>query len=215
MRSVESPTTLDAIPSTAALSRARVEYRRRHGGAGDRAGSSAAASRKAEELMNEAAAERSRAMRWVLLDEARKTGIASGRAVIVSRAVRLLAAEFDVDGPGLEYRSLREMPLLPLRGQRAAEVARSAEALATRADLDGRPNLAIDSLALAVRAWQAAGADAAARSAAERHDRLLAEAREDAAAGRVRGDAAWRPATRDPSDPGDDPDAGKGGAQSR
>lgn len=165
--------------------------------------------------MNEAAAERSQALRWVLLDEARKTGIASGNAVVVTRAVRLLSAEFAVDGAGLEYRSLREIPLQALRGQRATEVARAAETLAARADLDGRSGLAIDAQALAVRAWQAAGADSAARAAAERHDRLLAEAREGAAASRERDDTGRRPPDRDRPRAVVDPDDGGAGKQSR
>lgn len=184
-RSLGDRTTLDDSPSAATLAKARAEYRRRHGGSREGVGTSAAAQRKAEDLMNEAAAERSPAMRWVLLDEARKMGIASGSAFLVDRAVRLLGSEFDVDELDLEYRSLREIPIRALRGERIADLARSAEKLATGAEADGRTGLAIDSLALAVRAWQALGAGRAARSAAERHDHLVAKARDDAKASRA------------------------------
>lgn len=186
MRSLERRSASYPIPSAADLSKARAEYRRRQGGARERAGTSGAAVRKAENLMNEAASERSAAMRWVLLDEARKTGIAAGSATVVGRASRLLGAEFDIDDLALEYRSLREIPLRAVRGQRAAAIASSAESIATRAELRDSPLLAIDSLALAVRAWQVAGAAGAARASAERHDRLLDTARADAQDSRVR-----------------------------
>lgn len=193
MQSLERRSVSSRIPSAADLSKARAAYRRRHGGARETAGTSGAALRKAENLMNEAASERSAAMRWVLLDEARKTGITAGSATVVSRAARLMGAEFDIDELSLEYRSLRDIPLRALRGERAAAIASSAESIATRAELRHGPLLAIDSLELAVRAWQAAGDENAARGAAERHDRLLANARSESRGSRLGRSWSQRP----------------------
>lgn len=130
----------------------------------------------AERLLDEAVGEPSPAVRWVLFDEARKLGVAAGSATIVGRAVRLASAEFDFDELVLELRSLREIPLRPLPAGRRGELARAAEAIATRAESDGRDRVALEALALAVRAWEAAGDGAAARMAAERHDRKVAQA---------------------------------------
>ena len=208
MRSFDRRAALDAPPSAMALSKARVEYRRRHGDPRPGAGSLATVMTEADDLMAEAMAERSTAMRWVLLDEARKRGVAAGSAVVIGRAVRLLGAEFEIDELSLEYRSLREIPLRGVRGHRAAEIARSADALATTAEIDGRIGVAVDSLALSVRAWQAAGSPGDARSAAERHDSLLARARaegESPGSGRTR--AERPPAEREPA-PRADPFSG-------
>lgn len=164
----------DRVPSGSPLADARAEFRRRHGRVTTRVPTAFAAVAAAESLLQETAGEPEPAMRWVLLDEARKLGVAAGNAAIVGRAIRLASAEFDFDELLLEIRSLREIPLRALPRDRAAELAAAAEALATRAESDGRDRLAIDALALAVRGWQAAGDDATARLAAARHDRKVA-----------------------------------------
>jgi hypothetical protein len=167
-----------SVPSGSALARARAEFRRRYGGMGTAARSRTTAIRSAEALLGDAAGESSAALRWVQLDEARRLAVAAGDADAVSRAVRVAAADFGIDGLRLEYRSLREIPLRALRPDDAGELARRAESLATSAETDGRPTVALDALALATRAWQAAGRTDEARAAAVRHDALLATARD-------------------------------------
>ncbi len=163
------------IPTGAALADARAEFRRRHGRTTTRVQTATAAVAGAESLLDEAIGEPSATVRWVLFDEARKLGVAAGNAGIVGRAIRLASAEFDFDELALELGSLREIPLRALPPARAAELARAAEAVATRAESDGRDRMVLDSLALAVRAWQAAGDGVTARLAAERHDRKVAQ----------------------------------------
>lgn len=168
------------VPSGSALARARTQFRGRYGGMAAAARSRATAIRSSERLLGDAAGESSAALRWVMLDEARRLAVAAGDADAVSRAVRVAAADFGIDGLRLEYRSLREIPLRALRPDDAAEVARRAESLATSAETDGRPTTALDALSLAIRAWQAAGRTDEARAAAVRHDAILARARHDA-----------------------------------
>jgi len=199
-RAAAAPPADGRIPSGVTLAEARAEFRRRHGRSPARATTSGGAIRDAEELLTEAVAEPSAAVRWVLLDEARKLGVAAGSAGIVGRAIRLASAEFEFDELGNEYLSLREIPLRALSPPRAKELAQAAEALATRSESDGRERLSLDSLALAVRAWQAAGIESQARGAAERHDRKVAAARERDPAGRgdVRTPLPFRGGSRDP-----------------
>ena len=167
-----------SVPSGSALSAARARFRRRYGSMATAARSRATAIRSAEALLGDAAGEPSAASRWVMLDEARKLAVAAGDADAVSRAVRVAAADFGIDGLRLEYRSLREIPLRALGPGDAGELARQAEALATSAETDGRTTAALDALALAMRAWQAAGLPDQARAAAVRHDAILAKARQ-------------------------------------
>lgn len=163
----------DGIPEGAALAEARAEFRRRKGRKSRTVPTAAAARAAAEEFMAASATEPSRALKWVFLDEARKMGIDAGSAALVGRAIRLASAEFAFDELAHEYRSLREIPLRALPPPRAEELARSAEAISTRAETDGRGPLAIDALALAVRGWQSAGRGDDARRAALRHDQLV------------------------------------------
>lgn len=181
----------DRVPTGPALADARAEYRRRHGRTTTRVPTSAAAVAAAESLLDEAVGEPSATVRWVLYEEARKLGVAAGSATIVGRSVRLASAEFDFDELSLELRALREIPLRALPAGRLAELARAAEAVATRAESDGRDRVALDALALAVRAWQAAGDGVTARIAAERHDRKVAQGA-GRAPGRSRLDADGR-----------------------
>ena len=96
----------------------------------------------------------------------RRLGAASGSAEIVSRAVTLTSAVFDVDELALELESLTEIPLRPLDSGRASRLAEAAERIATRAQTDGRAELAADARQLAFKAWQRAGNTAAARRVA-------------------------------------------------
>ena len=116
-------------------------------------------------------------MKWLILDEARRLGVAAGSAVAVTRAIRLASSEFDFDAVALEYRSLLDIPLQALDPARARDLARAAEGVATLAETDLRPDLAVLAQALAVRAWQRTGDETAALRAAERHDALGAEGR--------------------------------------
>jgi len=189
-----------SVPSGSALSRARAGFRRRYGSMATAARSKPEAIRTAETLLGDAAGESSAALRWVMLDEARRLAVAAGDADAVSRVVRVAAADFGLDGLRLEYRSLREIPLRALRPDDAGELARRAESLATSAETDARPTVALDALSLAMRAWQAAGRTEEARAAAVRHDALLARARDDSR----RLDPNRRPGRTAPRRPPDD-----------
>ena len=100
--------------------------------------------------------------------------VVSGNAKSLDRAIVLASATYEFDADGEELRSLREIPVRLLAPERAASFAEVAEKVAGRAETDGRRDLAIMSLNLAVRGWQRAGAIDAARKAAARHDELIA-----------------------------------------
>ena len=106
-------------------------------------------------------------LKWLMLDEARRLGSAAGYADTVTRAITLSSALYDFDELDLEMRSLAEIPLRALDPGRATRLAEAAEKLATRADTDGRRELADAARLLAVKAWQRSGNTAAARRVAE------------------------------------------------
>jgi hypothetical protein len=128
----------------------------------------------ADVLIESAASEEDRDVKWLMLAEARRMAVASGNAASLDRAIVLASATYDFDADEEEYRSLKEIPVRLLAPQRAASFAQVAEKVAGRAESDGRRHLAIMSLNLAVRGWQRAGAIDAARKAAVRHDELIA-----------------------------------------
>ncbi len=161
-------------PTGRQLVDARVEFKRRYGELLFRAKSSTGADRAAELLIEEASREPDRSLRWLLLDEARRLGVASGNAAVISRSVTLSTASFDFDALALEHRSLDEIPLRGISLERAAGVAKAAEALATIAELDGRLELALESQDRAIKAWQRAGATDACRQAMQRHAEIAA-----------------------------------------
>jgi hypothetical protein len=177
MRLLDSDARGDAVPSQRALVDARATFRRRFGTPGARARTSSGALQAVDALLTAASSETDLAVKWLILDEARRLGVAAGSAVAVTRAIRLASSEFDFDAVALEYRSLVDIPLRALDPARARDLARAAEGVATLAETDLRPDLAVLAQALAVRAWQRTGDETAALRAAERHDALGAEGR--------------------------------------
>ncbi|MFM7108135.1 MAG: hypothetical protein ACKOZU_05975 [Planctomycetaceae bacterium] len=119
-------------------------------------------------LLDAAATEQDRAVKWLLLAEARRLAAAAGNAAAVDRSIVIADAAYDFDAIAEEHRTLREIPLRALDPGRATALARVAEGLAERAEVDARPDVAADSWALAIRGWQRAGDDDAARRAAAR-----------------------------------------------
>jgi hypothetical protein len=159
-------------PSQRALVDARVELDRRYHELLFRAKSGAAADRVAELFIEAAGTEEDRAIKWLLLAEARRLGGASGNAAAISRSITLATASYDFDALSTEYRSLAEIPLRGISAQRAVGVADAAEAVATRAEADGRIELALVAQDLAIKAWQRAGVTEAARRAMVRYGEI-------------------------------------------
>lgn len=133
-----------------------------------RAGTAAGAGAAVTALLDAAVVEGEPAVKWALLVEARRLAAAAGNAAGVDRAIVLADATFEFDAIAEEQRILRGIPLRALDRSRAATLAEVAEGLAQRAEADGRPEVAADSWALAIRGWQRAGDLAAARRAATR-----------------------------------------------
>lgn len=119
-------------------------------------------------LLDAAAVEDDRALKWLMLAEARRLAAAAGDAATVDRAAVLAGASYEFDALAEECRALEEIPLRGLDPPRAAGLAGVAEGLATRAEADGRRDVAIDAQSLAIRAWERCGDIAAARRAAAR-----------------------------------------------
>ena len=117
----------------------------------------------ADTLLAAAQEETHAALKWLMLDEARRLGAAAGSAEIVTRAITLTSAVFDVDELAVELESLAGIPLRGLDPARAARVAEAAERLAARAGTDGRNDLGRAALSLASKAWQRAGNPTAAK----------------------------------------------------
>ena len=163
-------------PSPRALVDARAELQRRYREVLFRATTSAGADRAAEIFVEDGAAEPDRALKWLLLDEARRFGAASGNAVAISRAVTLASATYDFDSLDMEYRALVEIPLRGVSAERALAVAGAAEGVATKAEIDRRFELALLAQDLAIKAWQRAGAREACRRAMIRHSEMAAAA---------------------------------------
>jgi len=161
-------------PSPRALVDARSELQRRYRELLFRSGTSAGADRAAETFLEAAAAEPDRALKWLLLAEARRLGTATGNAAAISRAVTLASATYDFDALDLEYRALAEIPLRGVSPSRAGAVAEAAEGVATRAEIDRRRDLALAAQDLAIKAWQRAGAKEACRRAMVRHGEIAA-----------------------------------------
>jgi hypothetical protein len=156
-------------PSSRALVDARAELQRRYREPLFRADTAAGASRAADIFLEAGAAEPDRALKWLLLAEARRLGAAAGNAAVIHRAVSLASATYEFDELDLEYRALAEIPLRGLSPDRAAAVAEAAEGVAGRAEIDGRIELALAAQDLAIRGWQRAGAVEACRRAMVRH----------------------------------------------
>jgi hypothetical protein len=163
MRQLPASAALPRPPSKRDLVDARTALDARFKAALSHTATAAGARTAADTLLAAAHEEPEAALKWLMLDEARRLGAASGSAEIVSRAATLTSAVFDVDELALELESLTEIPLRPLDSARASRLAEAAERIATRADTDGRTELAADARHLAFKAWQRAGNTAAAR----------------------------------------------------
>lgn len=161
-------------PTQRALVDARAEIKRRYRELLFRSRTSAGAERAADAFLDAAASEPDRAVKWVLFEEARRLGAASGNAAVIDRSVTLASATYDFDALDLEFRSLEEIPLRALSPQRAMKLAEVAEGLATRAESDRRFDLALEAQDLAIKAWQRAGAIEACRRAMVRHGEIVA-----------------------------------------
>lgn len=165
-------------PTGRQLVDARAEFKRRYREVLFRAKTSTGADFAAEFFIEEASRETDRSLKWLLLDEARRLGVASGNAAVISRSITLATASFDFDAIAVEHRSLDEIPLRGISPQRAAGVADAAEAIATIAELEGRFELALESQDLAIKAWQRAGATEPCRQAMQRYAEIAAAARQ-------------------------------------
>ena len=163
MRQLPASAALPAPPTQRELVDARAALKSRFKAALARADTAAGARTAADTLLAAAHDEPPGGLKWIMLDEARRLGTASGSAEIVSRAVTRMAAAFDVDDLAIELESLGEIPLRALDPARASRLAESAERIATRADTDGRSDVAHDARLVAYKAWQRAGNTAAAR----------------------------------------------------
>lgn len=168
MRQLESTPSGGAIPSSRDLVDARAVLARRFREPLARADSAAGATAAAAALLDAATDEEDRALKWLMLAEARRLAAAAGDAAGVDRSIKLANAAYEFDAITEEHRLLREIPLLALDPPRAATLAGVAEGLAERAEADGRHRVAADVWMLAVRGWQRAGDAAAARRAAKR-----------------------------------------------
>jgi hypothetical protein len=173
MRQMPPGAALPPPPSARDIVTARSEMRQRFREELSHADTGAGAKLAAETLLTAAVAETTPPLKWAMLEEARRLGEAAGQADIVSRSISLASAAYEFDAIDLELRSLKQIPLRGIDARRAAGVASAADAIATRADADRRPDKAAAAAALASRAWQRAGNKTAAAQSAARHDALL------------------------------------------
>ena len=160
-------------PSSRELASSRAELHRRFRDPLSHTNTAAGARLAADTLLSAAITENDRSLKWLMLDEARRLGEASGQASLVSRAITMAAAVYDFDAIEMELRCLKQIPLRGLDAQRASSLASAAENIATRAEADQRLDKAASATLLAYRAWQRAGNKEAAHKAATRHDTLV------------------------------------------
>ena len=173
MEQLSTTAGLDKPPSSRDLALSRAEMQRRFRESLSHANTAAGARLAAETLLTAAITENDRSLKWLMLDEARRLGEASGQASLVNRAITMAAAAYDVDAIDMELRCLKQIPLRGLDAQRASSLASAAENIATRAEADQRLDKAVSATLLAYRAWQRAGNKEAAHRAAVRHDALV------------------------------------------
>lgn len=172
MRQLPAAAARETPPSARQLVDARAEFRRRFREPLSHTETAAGATHAAELMIESAVAEEDRGLKWVCLEEARRLGVQAGSAPLITRATLLASAVYEFDAIDTELNALLEIPLRGLSPPRAAAVAEAAEQLATRAETDGRRDIAIDAQRLAVRGWQRAGNTAAAVRASLRHDQI-------------------------------------------
>lgn len=159
------PAAAGRPPSQRDLVAARTELKRRFREPLAHTETATGASTAAAVLIDAAGREDDRALKWLLLLEARRLATAAGNAAAVARAIVIASATYEFDAVAEEYRALAEIPLRGIDGPRAGGLAQVAEQLSLRAEAEGRDELAADAQALAVRAWQRAGDLPAARRA--------------------------------------------------
>jgi hypothetical protein len=177
MERLEAAPSGDRPPSQRELVDAREVVERRFRALLAAADTAAGANAATAALLEAAATEPDRAIKWHLLAEARRLAAAAGNAAAVDRSIVMADAAYEFDAVVEEQRTLREIPLRALDPARATALAEVAAGLAERAEADGRPDAAADAWQLAIRGWQRAGDVAAARRAAIR----LGEAEKQAA----------------------------------
>jgi hypothetical protein len=153
-------------PAPHELVDARTELRRRFRDEFATISTPAGANAAVAALLDAAATEPDRRLKWLMLDEARELAADAGNATAVSRAIQIAAASYDFDAVAEEQRTLNEIPLRLLDPDRAAALADAAGRLAARAETDGRRDVATSAQLLAMRGWERAGNIAAARAAA-------------------------------------------------
>ena len=162
-------------PSQRALVDARAELRRRYREPLFRSGTAAGADQAAELFVEAAATEPDRALKWLLYAEARRLAAASGNAAVIHRSITLASATYEFDALQEELRAFEGIPLRGLSPQRSMALAEAAEGVASRAEIDGRRDLALEAQDLAIKAWQRAGAKDACRRAMVRHAEIAGE----------------------------------------
>ena len=168
MEQLRTDGVADRPPSPRDLVDAREEVDRRFRDLLARADTAAGANAATATLLEAAATEQDRAVKWHLLAEARRLAAAAGNAAAVDRSIIMADAAYEFDAIAEEHRTLKGIPLRALEPARAATLAQVAEGLAERAAADDRSDVAADAWALAIRGWQRAGDVAAARRAAAR-----------------------------------------------
>jgi len=166
MRQLAPAAAAGEPPGPHELVDARVELRRRFRDEFASLSTPAGANAAVAALLNAAATEPDRRLKWLMFDEARELAADAGNATAVSRAIQLASASYDFDAVAEEYRTLDEIPLRLLDPGRAAGLADAAGRLAARAEADGRRDVATSAQLLAMRGWERAGDIAAARAAA-------------------------------------------------
>jgi hypothetical protein len=173
MQQLPEAAAREAPPTARALVDAREAFDRRHPGILARGRTTAGATLLAEHLVDAAAVEEDRAVKWLMLLEARRMAVASGSAASLDRAIVLASATYEFDAVEEEIRGLKEIPVRILSPQRAAVFAEVAERVAARAESDRRHGLAASAALLAMRGWQRAGLVDPAKRAAARHEELV------------------------------------------
>lgn len=185
------PAAAARLPSQRDIVRARAELKRRFRGPLSHTETATGASTAAAMLIDAAGREDDRALKWLLLLEARRLASAAGNAVTVARAVVLASAAYDFDAVAEEYRALAEIPLRGIDEPRAGDLAQVAEQLSLRAESEGRIDMAADAQSLAVRAWQRAGDLVSARRADARLAALEPAKLPSASGKSARGSGTW------------------------
>lgn len=166
MRELPPAAAFASPPSQRELVDARAELQVRFREPLARATTAGAANRTAEKLLDAAVGEEDKALKWLMLAEARRLAAAAGNALVVDQAIVLASASFEFDVIDEELQALGAIPLRGLDPARATALAEVAERLAMRAETDRRQTEALAARRLAVRAWQRAGNLAAAAKAA-------------------------------------------------